>query len=372
MWDIVGLPIDVLYGVLTFQAEDWISGLAWVSLALLGVGWIVNVKASTGTWGTLATTVQGPDRGHCHYCCDSGHRNNGGIEKRKEDKITMKICPYCKKQISWWGGIDHAPCNKHALNHKAYIQKYVEEQILKGTFDITKVSGEFRDAEKYLTSSEVERAIAYGYDEAVTTMIEDAIDNKEMINLISKFSANLAVNSNRAVSEVMEWLDIYGTNNSIFQGYQLHKIKNGIDTDADPPPGLMLTKGERFLLSWPATCHALNIKTKFRGRSTGASYRLSRKFTIRHTEHRGKPISYAEWKKIGGGVLAVTNKHLYFLGSGSVRDMKERLSNVTSLDPTNDGFIVNLSLKTRPALRFEMSEKQAFFATNVLMLAQSV
>lgn len=58
MWDIVGLPIDVLYGVLTFQAEDWISGLAWVSLALLGVGWIVNVKASTGTWGTLATTVQ--------------------------------------------------------------------------------------------------------------------------------------------------------------------------------------------------------------------------------------------------------------------------------------------------------------------------
>jgi len=58
MWDIVGLPIDVLYGVLTFQAEDWISGLAWVSLALLGVGWIVNVKASTGAWGTLATTVQ--------------------------------------------------------------------------------------------------------------------------------------------------------------------------------------------------------------------------------------------------------------------------------------------------------------------------
>jgi len=58
MWDMVGLPIDVLHRALTFQAEDWISGLAWVSLALLGAGWIVNVKRSTATWGTLATAVQ--------------------------------------------------------------------------------------------------------------------------------------------------------------------------------------------------------------------------------------------------------------------------------------------------------------------------
>jgi len=284
----------------------------------------------------------------------------------------MKTCLYCKKKISWWGGIDHDPCNERALNHKGYIQKYTEEQILKGTFDITKIPSEFLDAEKYLTSSEAERAIAYGYDEAVITMIEDAlIDNKEMGN-VDKFIRNLSDNSNQSYGEVVEWLNIYGTSISIYCGYQIHKIKNGIETDADAPPGLMLKKGERFLLSWPTTCHALNIKTKYKGRSSGGSYKLSRKFTIRHTEHRGKPVSYAEWNKIGGGVLAVTNKHLCFLGSGSTRDMKERLSNVISLDPTNDGFIVNLSLKTRPALRFEMSEKQAFFATNALMLAQSV
>lgn len=284
----------------------------------------------------------------------------------------MRICPYCQKKISWWAGIDHSPCNRQALSHRIYIQKYIEEQILKGTFDITKISVEFSDAEKYLTAPEVEKAIAYGYDQAVATMIEDAlIDNEEMGN-VNEFVKNLADNSSQSFGEVLEWLDIYGTKNSIFQGHQLHKIKNGIGTDADAPPGLMLTKGEKFLFAWPSvSCHALNIKTKFRGRSTGGSYRLSRKFTIRHTEHRGKPISYAEWKKIGRGVLAVTNKHLYFLGSGSTRDMKERLSNVTSLDPTNDGFIVNLSLKTRPALRFEMSERHAFFATNVLMLAQS-
>ena len=225
----------------------------------------------------------------------------------------MKTCVYCKKKISWWGGIDHDPCNERALNHKGYIQKYTEEQILKGTFDITKVPGKFHDAEKYLTSSEAEGAIAYGYDEAVITMIEDAlIDNKEMDDL-GKFFSNLSDNSDQSVSEWVKQLNKYGTSSSIHYGTQIHKIKNGIETDATAPSGLMLKKGERFLLSWPAACHALNIKTKYKGRSSGGSYRLSRKFTIRHTEHRGKPVSYAEWNKIGDGVLAVTNKHLCFL-----------------------------------------------------------
>ena len=58
MRDMVGPTIDVLHEVLTFQALDWISGLAWVSLVLLGAGWVVNVKTSTGAWGTLATAVQ--------------------------------------------------------------------------------------------------------------------------------------------------------------------------------------------------------------------------------------------------------------------------------------------------------------------------
>jgi hypothetical protein len=284
----------------------------------------------------------------------------------------MKKCPYCQKKISWWGGIDHSPCIKQALTHKTYIQKYIEEQILKGTFDGKNLPDEFDDAQKYLPVSESSDAIAYGYDEAVITMIEDSlIDDKEIENL-ENFVKNFADLANVSSSQVLTWLNVYGTNSSILQGRDLHKIKNGIETDADAPQGLMLAKDERFLYSWPATCHALNIKTKFKARSTGGSYRLSRKFTIRHTEHRGKPVSYAEWKEIGRGTLAVTNKHLYFLGSGSVRDMKERLSNVISLDPTNDGFIANLSLKTRPALRFEMNEKHAFFATNVLMLAQSV
>ena len=58
MSDMVGLPIDVLHRALTFQAEDWISGLAWVSLVSLGAGWVLNIKGSTAAWGTLATAVQ--------------------------------------------------------------------------------------------------------------------------------------------------------------------------------------------------------------------------------------------------------------------------------------------------------------------------
>ena len=145
-------------------------------------------------------------------------------------------------------------------------------------------------------------------------MIEDSLIDDKEIESLDHFVQNLADLANVPSSQVLTWLNVYGTSITILQGRELHKIKNGIETDADAPRGLMLTKGERFLYSWPAACHALNIKTKFKARSTGGSYRLSRKFTIRHTEHRGKPVSYTEWKEIGRGTLAVTNKHLYFLG----------------------------------------------------------
>ena len=90
------------------------------------------------------------------------------------------------------------------------------------------------------------------------------------------------------------------------------------------------------------------------------------------TKHRGEPVAYTEWKDIGSGNLSVTNKHLIFMGDK--RDVKERFSNISSLDPTSDGFIVNLSLKTRPAVRFTMSgsSREVWFASNVILKAPSI
>ena len=50
--------IDELHNILTFQSKDWSSGLTYLALILVGIGWWVNVKESTSGWGFLTTIVQ--------------------------------------------------------------------------------------------------------------------------------------------------------------------------------------------------------------------------------------------------------------------------------------------------------------------------
>tara|TARA_B100000586_G_C19968541_1_gene366831 strand:+ start:244 stop:651 length:408 start_codon:yes stop_codon:yes gene_type:complete len=52
------IDIDSLHRIFTFQSEDWISGVSYFSLLMIGVGWWANVKESTPGWGFLTTTVQ--------------------------------------------------------------------------------------------------------------------------------------------------------------------------------------------------------------------------------------------------------------------------------------------------------------------------
>ena len=70
--------------------------------------------------------------------------------------------------------------------------------------------------------------------------------------------------------------------------------------------------------------------------------------------------------------MVLTNNHLFFLLDGQGRDVKEMLKNIISIDPLEDGFIVNTSLQTRPAHRFSMDDQNvAWIASNFILNAQS-
>jgi hypothetical protein len=287
----------------------------------------------------------------------------------------MKICQYCNEKISWFGGVDHTKCNAVAETHKSNIHAYIKKSIIAGNFNIKNTPAAFKDAEQFLTASEVENAIAFGYDDAVRHIIDDAlVDDKERKNW-DAFRNNLEINLKQSFAEVSKWLNIYGTDKYLHMAMVLSAIKNGEKlVKINSPSQLMLTNDEVFIYSWEnVSTHALNTKKKFSGHSTGGSYRLSKKITLRHTQHRGKPILYEEWDPIGIGEIAITNKHLYFLGYHDAKDVKERLSNITSLDPTDDCFIVNINLKSRPAYQFSFnSNTTAWLASNIILNAQRI
>lgn len=296
----------------------------------------------------------------------------------------MKQCSYCNQKISFFGtlfgGVNHAECNSEASKHRSFIRNYIKSEVMLGRFN--KIApNEFAEAQKFLSDTlEIEESTAAGFDDAVEEMCDDiSLDDEELqkiTNFIKDFETRFpdAKTGEPSTEEyVKNMLDRYGSYRTLGQARILYELQKGILPEMQPPTGLMLNKNETFIYSWESVrCSILNVKTRFRGRSTGGSYRISKNFSIRHTEHRGEPVAYTEWKDIGSGILSVTNKHLIFMGDK--RDVKERFSNISSLDPTSDGFIVNLSLKTRPAVRFTMSgsSREVWFASNVILKAPSI
>ena len=120
----------------------------------------------------------------------------------------MKICQYCNEKISWFGGVDHTKCNAVAETHKSNIHAYIKKSIIAGNFNIKNTPAAFKDAEQFLTASEVENAIAFGYDDAVRHIIDDAlVDDKERKNW-DAFRNNLEINLKQSFAEVSKWLNI--------------------------------------------------------------------------------------------------------------------------------------------------------------------
>ena len=335
--------------------------------------------------------------------------------------IQKNICPFCDKKVAGWFSSEHEQCRKNFLkeldviqknisktiNHKKtpefkglvnntsdIFQRYIHTnegkkyviQILAGELKNIRTSLDAQISNKFSISiaqyfetnkdlllkefnqeSVISEALTYSFDKVMTSKLDDFLIDDQELKDIEDFFQSLEKIHPLNLSN-LDASNRYG----IVHGNQLYRIKNDLELNKiDLPPGILLQKNEIPIVHITnVKCHFLNIKTKYRGRSTGGSYRLSSKLTIRHSEHRGRPVSYSEWDSVGGGELVLTNKHIYFLGNGSARDHKEKLSNIISYDPTSDGFIVNLNFKTRPAVRYQMNEHDAFYCTNMLSLAQ--
>lgn len=340
----------------------------------------------------------------------------------KGEKLIQKnICPFCEQEVSGWldkenpecrnkfnkdlnmikGKIDELLKNDALIDFKSmldgasessinYLNKYEGRKYLKKILEnefilIESISVSRRvnklvqslaeyfeiDKGKFLELLDEDNALSsnlgYAFENLITPLLDDfLIDDKESVNLESTF---------QEMQNIMPFT-LAGLSNDItagiLYGNQLYRLKNNIKlNEVSLPSGILLQKNENPIMSFKRIgCYSLNIKTKYRGRSTGGSYKLSSKLIIRHSEHRGRPISYSEWDFIGNGQLVLTNKHIYFLGDGSARDHKEKIASIISFDPTSDGFIINLNFKTRPAVRYKMDQHSAFYCTNMLSMTK--
>ena len=75
---------------------------------------------------------------------------------------------------------------------------------------------------------------------------------------------------------------------------------------------------------------------RYVGGSQGVSIRVARGIYFRTSSFKGRPVVETETVEAGMGLLAVTNKHLYF-GGGTGKSFRIRLDKIVSFEPYSDG-----------------------------------
>jgi len=76
-------------------------------------------------------------------------------------------------------------------------------------------------------------------------------------------------------------------------------------------------------------------RREYVGGSTGVSVRIAKGVYLRTSAFKGRPVDRLETVHFGTGILAVTNKHIYF--SGEEKKFRVRLDKIVTFEPFSDG-----------------------------------
>lgn len=105
------------------------------------------------------------------------------------------------------------------------------------------------------------------------------------------------------------------------------------------------------------------------GRSAGMSVRVAKGVYVRTGASRGRSVEYTDTVHRGNGICAITNKHLYFGGSG-VKALRIRHDKIVSVENFEDGVEIHRDAVTAKPQKFIGADGWFFY--NLLMNASNI
>lgn len=129
-------------------------------------------------------------------------------------------------------------------------------------------------------------------------------------------------------------------------------------------------KTEHLIYVFPEVCYAeQRVRREIVGRSAGVSVRVMKGVSVRTGESRGTPVERDEIVDRGMGIMAVTNKHLYFNGE---RSFRIRFDKIVSVQPMSDAVEVIRDRASALSEYFLVGERDANFAYELLQAIPSL
>jgi hypothetical protein len=102
-------------------------------------------------------------------------------------------------------------------------------------------------------------------------------------------------------------------------------------------------------------------RTTYEGRSSGYSFRIAKGVYYRVGQFKGNPVQSTHNVIVDKGILAITNKHLYF--AGQAKSLKIRFDKIISFQPYSDAIGINRDGVTRADI---FKTDDGWFAYNLI------
>lgn len=242
----------------------------------------------------------------------------------------MGKCPYCNKSAGIFKKL-HKECEEKHKRTKELISNTLTEKFE----DLNNLNfNELKSLSKesFVSDSEYEDLISNTYSNVLDQYLDDGVLSKEEENKLEKFMEK---------SELSQ--DVFDKNDSLSKTIRAsilrdllnkNEITNRLKVNGNLP--FKFQKSENLIwLFQNVELFEQRIKTTYEGGSHGVSLRIAKGVYYRTNSFKGHPVKTTKIVPIATGIVALTEKHIYF--SSSIKNFRINYEKIITIDPYSDG-----------------------------------
>lgn len=244
----------------------------------------------------------------------------------------MGNCIYCGQKAGFLKS-KHKDCESNYFDGKNKIIENICTVITKDS-DFDNLENKIKEiAEKnYIKPDEIIDLYTKGFDNAVDSFLDDGILTTEEEDKISKFKTHYNFEQNV--------IDKNGSLQKVVKAAILREILDGqipetkLNIQGNLP--FLLQKNENIIwIFQDVDFYEQRTRTVYQGKTQGVSVRIAKGLYYRTGSFKGNPVKIEEMKYISSGLVALTNKQIYF--ASSAKNFKVPYNKIVTIDPYEDG-----------------------------------
>jgi len=262
----------------------------------------------------------------------------------------MGKCKYCQQNAGFFSN-KHKECEQKFFNGRTQLIEIIESSIVNNK-DLTELKSDILKVanNSFINEPDLNGVYTTSFDRTIEKYLEDGMLSKEEEARINEFLSVIFVDD--LEGKTQEILNKTGSIEKVVKASILRDLAEGIVSEprilVDQLP-FIFQKTEKLIWVFNnAEYYEQVTVTHFEGGSHGVSFKVAKGIYYRTSSFRGQPVKTEQMKYLGNGILAITNKHLYF--SNSQKTFKIPFNKIIALQPYEDGIGINkdgVSTKTQ-------------------------